>query len=62
MVGSGRNILPDWAISHSSPRGAAPTDWREALESIRDIAESRAPGALGQILAISMDALRQGRS
>ena len=59
MVGSGRNILPDRAVEHSTAQANLPSDWRSALESIRDLAESRRPGALGQILAISMEALRE---
>ena len=59
MVGSGRDILPERAVTQTSARAAAAREWQEALETIRDLAEERAPGALGQILAISLDALRQ---
>ena len=52
------NSLPERAVTHTERRAIAQREWQEALETIRDLAESRAPGALGQILAISLDALR----
>ena len=60
MVGSVRDFLPQSAISVTGA-GLVTRDLEQALEAIRDLAEARPPGALGQILAISMDALRQKR-
>ena len=62
MVGSVRDFLPQTSLSHVAGTGNVTRDMQQALEAIRDLAEARAPGALGQILAISMEALRQKRA
>ena len=62
MVGAVRDFFPQAAVAHVTGAGMPTRDVQEALEAIRDLAESRAPGALAQILAIAVEALQQKRA